>query len=53
MSVQVKGAASDVADKAGDIKGALKDAKPKGGLFDRINKEALTDNSPSVQQLKK
>ena len=47
----MKGAASDVADKAGDIgKGALGEAKkPSGGLFGRINKEALTENAPSVQ----
>ncbi|DBA80154.1 hypothetical protein WJX79_008824 [Trebouxia sp. C0005] len=48
---QVKGAAGDVADKAGDVsKGALGDTpKPKGGLFGRINEEALTKNSPSKQ----
>ncbi|KAA6417170.1 MAG: hypothetical protein FRX49_12874, partial [Trebouxia sp. A1-2] len=47
----VKGAAGDVADKAGDVsKGALGDTpKPKGGLFGRINEEALTKNSPSKQ----
>jgi hypothetical protein len=49
--VQVKGAAGDVADKASDVsKGALGDTpKPKGGLFGRINEEALTNNSPSKQ----
>lgn len=31
------------------VKGALEDVKPKGGFFDRINAEALTDNAPSVQ----
>ncbi len=29
--------------------GALANAKPKRGLFERINDEALTKNSPSVQ----
>lgn len=49
--VQVKGAVGDVADKASDVsKGALGDTpKPKGGLFGRINEEALTKNSPSKQ----
>ncbi|KAL0046867.1 hypothetical protein WJX82_000267 [Trebouxia sp. C0006] len=48
---QVKGAVGDVADKASDVsKGALGDTpKPKGGLFGRINEEALTKNSPSKQ----
>ncbi|KAL3141536.1 hypothetical protein ABBQ32_004786 [Trebouxia sp. C0010 RCD-2024] len=48
---QVKGAASDVADKAADVGGgALENVKPKRGFFERINDEALTKNSPSVQQ---
>lgn len=34
---------------ADQVKGALEDVKPKGGFFDRINAEALTDNAPSVQ----
>ena len=57
--LQVKGAASDVADKsgAGDVadkaKGALENVKPKRGLFERINDEALTKNAPSVQQQSK
>lgn len=57
--MQVKGAASDVADKtgAGDVAekagGVLQDVKPKRGLFERINDEALTKNSPSVQQQQK
>lgn len=54
--LQVKGAAGDVADKSGagdvadSVGGALQDVKPKRGLFERINDEALTKNSPSVQQ---
>ena len=61
--MQVKGAASDVADKtgAGDVadkasdvadkaSDALQNVKPKRGFFERINDEALTKNSPSVQQ---
>lgn len=49
--LQVKGAASNVADKAADIGGgALQNVKPKRGFFERINDEALTKNSPSVQQ---
>lgn len=49
--LQVKGAASDVADKAADVGGgALQNVKPKRGFFERINDEALTKNSPSVQQ---
>ena len=57
--LQVKDAASDVADKsgAGDVadkaKGALEGVKPKRGLFERINDEALTKDSPSVQQQSK
>ncbi|KAL3155131.1 hypothetical protein ABBQ38_011188 [Trebouxia sp. C0009 RCD-2024] len=50
-SDKVKGAASNVADKAADIGGgALQNVKPKRGFFERINDEALTKNSPSVQQ---
>ena len=41
--LQVKGAAQDAAESSG-AKGVLDQAKPKGGFFQRINDEALTDS---------